>query len=255
MTDKGKILAELVEMSRLLGSPEMDCAILGEGNTSAKVDDRTFFIKASGTQLGNIAAGGFVEIAFDKALEILKYDRLTDDEITELLMAAKVNPDDPRRPSVEVGFHAALLALEGVRYIGHTHPTAVNAILCSRNWREALSGRLFPDEIVCCGIEPVLVPYVDPGPPLAKAIRKGVEEFIDRHGVLPKTVMMQNHGLIALGATPKQVESITMMAVKTARILAGTYLFGGPGFFTPEHVDRIYTRPDEKYREKNIEGT
>ncbi|MCC6444915.1 MAG: class II aldolase/adducin family protein [Armatimonadetes bacterium] len=254
MADKGVVLAQLVEMSNLLGAPEMDCTILGEGNTSAKADEKSFFIKASGTQLSDITEAGFVEIAFDRANEILNHDRLTDEEITRLMMAAKADPEDPRRPSVEVGFHAALLSFEGVRFVGHTHPAAVNAILCSKRWREALSGRLFPDEIVCCGIEPVLVPYVDPGPPLAKAIRKGVEDFIDRHGAIPKTVMMQNHGLIALGATPKQVQSITMMAIKTARILAGTYLFGGPNFFTPENVDRIYTRPDEKYREKNIEG-
>jgi rhamnose utilization protein RhaD (predicted bifunctional aldolase and dehydrogenase) len=254
MTEKIKLLDELVGMSCFLGSPQMDCAILGEGNTSTKVDDKTFFIKASGTQLGNITSEGFVEIFFDKALEILKYDRLTDNEMTKLFMAAKVDSNDPRRPSIEVGFHAALLSFAGVNFVGHTHPTAVNAILCSNKWREILGGRLFPDEIVSCGIESVLIPYLEPGPPLAKAIRKGVEDFMVSNGILPKVVMLQNHGLIALGSTRKQVESTTIMAVKAARILSGTLPLGGPNFLTPEQVERIYTRPDEKYRERKLDG-
>ena len=47
--------------------------------------------------------------------------------------------------------------LPGVRFIAHTHPTPVNAVLCSRGAEEAVSGRLFPDEIVCCGERPVWV--------------------------------------------------------------------------------------------------
>jgi hypothetical protein len=42
------------------------------------------------------------------------------------------------------------------------------------------------------------------------------------------------------------------MFVKTARILLGTAAFGGPSFLTEENVRRIYTRPDEKYREQGI---
>ena len=59
---------------------------------------------------------------------------------------------------------------------------------------------------------------------------------------------MQNHGLIALGNTAGQVENITAMAVKTARVLLGTFALGGPRFMTAEAVARIHTRPDEQYR-------
>ena len=46
----------------------------------------------------------------------------------------------------------------------------------------------------------------------------------------------------------------TAMAVKAARILLGTAAFGGPNFLSDANVQRIYTRPDEKYREKGILG-
>jgi len=48
MSDPQQLLEELVEMSRKLGEPAADCVILGEGNTSARIDEETFWVKASG---------------------------------------------------------------------------------------------------------------------------------------------------------------------------------------------------------------
>ena len=132
--------------------------------------------------------------------------------------------------------------------MGHTHPTPVNALTCSAAFEAAVGGRLFPDEIVVCGPAPVVVPYTDPGVPLARQARDLIRAYIDEYHEVPKVVLMQNHGLIGLGRTPQQVENVTAMAVKTARVLLGTYALGGPRFLTAEAVDRIHTRPDELYR-------
>jgi len=61
MMDKKQRLAALVAMSRALGDPGADCAILGEGNTSARASQETFFVKASGFQLPSIDETGFTE--------------------------------------------------------------------------------------------------------------------------------------------------------------------------------------------------
>ena len=37
--------------------------------------------------------------------------------------------------------------------------------------------------------------------------------LITEHGEVPKVVLLQNHGLIALGKSPSEVENITAMAV------------------------------------------
>jgi len=63
---------------------------------------------------------------------------------------------------------------------------------------------------------------------------------------------MQNHGLIALGHSPQEVDNITAMFVKTCRVLAGTFVFGGPRFLSEENVRRIHTRPDEAYRRQQL---
>ena len=86
--------------------------------------------------------------------------------------------------------------------------------------------------------------------PLARQVRDSIDRYVDEYHEIPKVVLMQNHGLIALGRTAQQVEDITAMAVKAARVLIGAYALGGPRFLTAENVDRIHTRPDEAYRRK-----
>jgi rhamnose utilization protein RhaD (predicted bifunctional aldolase and dehydrogenase) len=245
-------LTQLVGLTRILGDPANDYAILGEGNTSARASDATFWVKASGSEMRTIDEAGFVEVRFDRVLAMLDAPALSDMEIKQALTEAKVNAAASAHPSVETVLHAIGLQLEGVNFIGHTHPTAVNAITCSVGFEAAFAGRLFPDEIVVCGPAPVLVPYVDPGPPLAREVRARIEAFLDTYGEAPKVIHVQNHGMIALGRTAQQVANITAMAVKAARILAGTYAMGGPRFMTPQAVARIHTRPDEHYRQKVI---
>lgn len=245
-------LDELVQMSRRLADPALDYVMLGEGNTSAGVDAGTFFVKASGVSLRDIPESGFVRVRRQPILDLLDRATVTDDEVRDGMLAARVDTLSPIRPSVETLFHAYLLSLPGIRFVGHTHPTPVNSILCSKFAEEAVSGRLFPDEIVCCGPAPAWVPYVDPGQPLARELRSRVDAYIDEYNAPPRIILMQNHGLIAIGKTVGEVESATAMYVKTARILLGTYALGGPNFLSAENVNRIYTRPDEKYREKQI---
>ena len=243
-------LRQLVAMSRNLADPGQDYVILGEGNSSARADADTFWVKASGVEMRTAEAGDFVQVRFEPVLALLEEGDLTDTEIRTRMETAKVEPSVTARPSVETVLHALALQLEGVNFIGHTHPTAINAFLCSQKAEEVSSGRLFPDHIVYCGPASVYVPYTDPGLPLARKVRDLVDQYIDQKQEVPKTILMQNHGLIALGQTPREVEKITAMAVKAASVLQGTYAFGGPHFLSQQNVERIHTRPDEAYRRK-----
>ena len=251
--DKAAVLAELVRMSTSLGQPDKDYAILGEGNTSARIDDDTFYVKESGAYLATAAAEQFVEVRASAVLDMLEVEHLTDEEIKDRLTAARVSPSSGH-PSIETVFHAYLLTIPGVNFVGHTHPVAVNTLLCSNEAREIIKSRVFPDEIIFCGIRPIFLPYMDPGVELARQIREGVIEFTQAERVRPKAILMQNHGLIALGSTSGEVEAITAMWVKTARVLAGAYALGGIHYLTTENVNRIYTRPDEEYRVRQFKA-
>ena len=246
------ILNQLVTLSNRLGDPALDYVILGEGNTAARADADSFWVKASGYELRTITADGFVRVATDQAFALLERTDLSDQAVKDGLAAAKIDQSVSARPSVETLLHALCLSLEGVQFVAHTHPTAVNALTCSVAFETAFDGRLFPDEIVLCGPAPLLIPYTDPGLPLARKAKELINGYVDRYGESPRVVLMQNHGLIALGRSAAQVESITAMMVKTARVLLGTFALGGPRFLSAEHVARIHTRPDEIYRRQQL---
>lgn len=242
----------LLGLSHQLGREDRDLALLGEGNTSARESDRVFWVKASGANLGALSADGLTRCRFDRLLPLLKARALTDAAVDEALLAARVDPSD-RKPSVEAIFHAYLLTLPGVNFVGHTHPIAVNSLLCTRHARTFAKRRLFPDEIVCCGVESVLVPYTDPGLKLSQVIKRAVEAYIKRVRRAPRVILLENHGLIALGGTPEAVLAATLMAVKAARIFVGAASTGAAlRFLTPAQVVRIAGRPDEHYRQKAL---
>lgn len=248
------VLSQLVEMTRYLGHPARGYAILGEGNTSARADADTLYVKASGTTMADIDADGFVAVSISKVLPILDDPSAGDADVARVFEAATVHSSQGRRPSVETLLHALLLGMPECVFVGHTHPVYTNMILCSNKAEEAVSGRLFPDQIVSMGHKSVFVPYTDPGLALAREVKKRLDQFVKEEGCLPTAILMQNHGLIALGKTAKAVTSCTDMTEKASRILVGTYALGGPHFMPASVVERIVTRPDEAYRVKKITG-
>ncbi|MEO7100620.1 MAG: class II aldolase/adducin family protein [Luteolibacter sp.] len=245
-------LDRLLDLSHQLGREDRKLAILGEGNTSARVGDDTFIVKASGSNLATLAPAGLTECRFADLADLLAQESMSDEAIDEALFAARVDPE-ARKPSVEAVFHAYLLTLPGVNFVGHTHPITVNQLLCSKFARMFAERRTFPDEIVCCGVESVFVPYTDPGLKLAQAIRDAVVAYIERLSRPPRVILLENHGLIALGATPESVLAATLMAAKAAEIFVGAAAIGGePRFLTAAEVTRIAGRPDEHYRQKAL---
>jgi rhamnose utilization protein RhaD (predicted bifunctional aldolase and dehydrogenase) len=243
----GDRLDQLVALSRALGHPDADYAILGEGNTSLRIGEDRFLVKASGFSLATANRESFVELRLGSVLALLDAPPESDQELAVALAASRVS--DGPQPSVEAPLHAVALTAGGATVVGHTHPTAVNAILCSRRPEAILAGPLFPDQVVVCGRHPLLVPYVDPGVPLAAEIRGRLQRHIDEHGAPPKTIYLQNHGLIALGASDGEVLQITQMADKVARLLLGSFAAGGPQPLSPEAASRIESRPDEHHRQ------
>jgi len=246
-------IAALLKLSHDLGREERDLAILGEGNTSCRLDEETFLVKASGSSLGNLEESQLVACRFSVLLPLLKAEAMTDAEVEKALLAARVDPAQPK-PSVEAVFHAYFLSLPGIEVVGHTHPITVNQILCAGDGpsQRFAFERRFPDEIVCCGAKSVLVPYVDPGTILAQRIREETDRFIAAENRPPRVILLQNHGLIACGATTGSVLAATLMAEKTARIFAGAAMMGGPTALTPQNVARIDSRPDEHYRQRML---
>lgn len=240
-----------MELSRDLGREDRALAILGEGNTSVGLPDGRYAVKASGAVLGRLTLADLTVCERAPVLALMDQRQVTDVQITEALMASRVD-SQAKKPSIESVFHAWLLSLEGVHYVGHTHPLLVNQILCSPRARDFSERRMFPDEVVICGATSVFVPYADPGVSLAREIRERTKAFIEKQGHPPRVILLQNHGLIVLGATPEAVLAGTLMTVKAAGIFMGAAALGGPVFLTPSHVERLANRTDEAYRQRQL---
>jgi rhamnose utilization protein RhaD (predicted bifunctional aldolase and dehydrogenase) len=245
------IIDEIISLSRELGREDRKLAILGEGNTSCRIDDKGFLVKASGSSLATMSAGDVTECRFEPLLDLLDEPEASDERILKVLQASQVDAK-AKRPSTEAVFHAYLLSLPGISWVGHTHPTAVNGLLCSPRAADFANRRSCPDEIVCCGPTSLLLPYVDPGLALAKVIRSGIEDYWKKTGILPRLILLANHGLIAPASGPGGVLAATRMAVKMAEVFSLAAAVGGPVFLESADVERIENRSDEAYRRKQL---
>jgi rhamnose utilization protein RhaD (predicted bifunctional aldolase and dehydrogenase) len=240
-------IAQLIHLAHELGREERQLAILGEGNVSVKLSDSQFAVKASGSALATLTDRDVTLCRTEQVLSILQQPDVGDAEIEHGLLAARTDAR-AKKPSLEAMFHAWLLSLPGVDFVAHCHPLAANQVLCSARAADWAGHRMFPDEIVYCGPASVFVPYTDPGLPLAREIAKRTREFQENHGEVPRLILLQNHGIIAIGATVQTVMACTMMANKAAAIFTGAAAMAGPIFLSPREVERIATRRDEVHR-------
>ena len=120
-------IQDLLILSHEIGREDRGLAILGEGNTSVRLSDETFAVKASGTCLGTLKEEDTVECRFSALLPLLEKESLTDQDIDNALLASRVDPK-AKKPSVEAIFHAWLLTLPGIKLVGHAHATAVSTV-------------------------------------------------------------------------------------------------------------------------------
>ena len=246
-----EILQRLIHLSHELGSEDRQLAILGEGNVSADLEDGTFYVKASGSQLATIDSGGFTRVKMSPVFQALDHPDKTDEEVRKVLETCRVDKK-AKLPSVETFLHAICLKEGGAKWIGHTHPVSVLKILCSKLGAAPFRRHIFPDGIVVCGRHLAVVPYLDPGIRLAVALRHSLRSFIKEHGAAPKVILMVNHGPVVLGQTDRDVLNTMLMLDKWASVLAGNYALGGPQFLKETISDRIENRPDEHYRRRAI---
>jgi rhamnose utilization protein RhaD (predicted bifunctional aldolase and dehydrogenase) len=239
-------LTEIINLSRAIGDPQLDFVILAEGNTSVRTSAGQMLVKASGSNMTTAGEQDFVEVDLTAFMDLVNAGPASDDDVASMLAAATI--EGLKRPSVESLLHAVCLQMPGVNAIAHTHPTPVNAVLCSDRASCLTEGSMFPDQIVVMGQNPLLVPYVDPGLPLAQEIHTRLVAHVREFGTHPKVIYLQNHGMFALGATAEEALQITVMAVKCARVLLGALSIGRPTFLSHQNADRIHTRPDENLR-------
>lgn len=191
MTD----LSAIVELSREFGT--VDYVKGGGGNTSMK-NERTLWIKPSGTNLGELTADTFVALNRARINELYDIETPAEsagrEELVKNLMADAVE-NDTGRASVEAPLHNVFEST----FVVHTHPPVVNGMTCAEGADKACA-ELFPDAL--------WVEYVDPGYTLCMEVRKRIKGYVAEHGREPGIVLMKNHGIFVAAQTADDVRAL-----------------------------------------------
>ncbi len=191
-------LKQLVEISRFYGD-DPDYVIAGGGNTSFK-DRETLWIKASGIPLAGISEDGFVSLS-RRGLAQIEQGHFSEDpatreeEVKEQMKKAIIAPEN-LRPSVETSLHNLI----DHAFVIHTHPTLVNALMCSNDAEKEVEAR-FAEEAL-------FVEYTDPGYTLFKKLQGRIKKYREVHGKSPQIIFLQNHGVFVGAGTVEEIKAL-----------------------------------------------
>jgi rhamnose utilization protein RhaD (predicted bifunctional aldolase and dehydrogenase)/NAD(P)-dependent dehydrogenase (short-subunit alcohol dehydrogenase family) len=194
-----KEIQELIEISQFYGK-NSDYVIAGGGNTSFK-NERQLWVKASGTTLGAITEAGFAVLDRAKLSDIAgkTYSDQSDQREQEVktdLFRAGVEPEKMLRPSVETSMHDIIR----YRFVVHTHPTIVNALLCAQQAEHKVKA-LFGDSVL-------YIPYTDPGYVLFKKVERALTDYRNAHHREPHIILLQNHGIFVSADTISEIKQL-----------------------------------------------
>ena len=218
-------LERLVARSNQIGD-DPSLVVYGGGNTSAKgvlVDhlgreQRVMWVKGSGADMRGSTASDYPALRLDDLLPLLDRDEMSDEEMTDLVARALLDPG-ARRPSIETLLHAFL----PYTHIDHVHADAICALT-----NHADGPRIVAEAL---GDGFAYVDWMRPGFTLSKV----VAELGDREGVV-----LAHHGLITWGESSEECYRRTEAAVDTAR----AYLEALP--LRGEAPARVADMPDDE---------
>jgi rhamnulose-1-phosphate aldolase/alcohol dehydrogenase len=225
----------LVYASRLVGQ-DTSLVVWGGGNTSLKLTEIDFTgepvevmrVKGSGSDLKTIQPKDFPGVRLKYVLPLEQREDMSDEEMVAYLTHCLMEPSSPR-PSIETLLHAFI----PYRCIIHTHADAILALCNTEHgteWVRHVYGR-----------QAALIPYRRPGFLLSKQVAAAVKADPE-----VRLVILDKHGLITWGETPKEAYLRTVEAVNAAEEFARAQrrvqvAFGGPArpALPPEERRRV----------------
>ncbi len=195
----------LVYATHLIGQ-DPDLVLWGGGNSSAKLEGSDhlgrkvpiLWIKGSGSDMKTMTASQFTALRLEDLLALRDREEMADEDMVAYLRCCTMNPSSPK-PSIETLLHAFLPA----PHVYHTHADAVCAITDTGN-SQSLVQELY-------GTDVALIPYIRPGFRLAKLVERAYYQ-----GSRLRAIILDKHGLVTWGDSPKEAYSSTINIVSKA---------------------------------------
>ncbi|MFZ4456893.1 MAG: class II aldolase/adducin family protein [Bacteroidales bacterium] len=191
-------IKQLVEVSQQYGKNKA-FVIAGGGNTSYK-DNDYIWVKASGVALETIDENGFVTLSREKLKVVSSktYSSNSTEREVEVKadLANAIVSTNGNRPSVETSMHEII----DYAFVVHTHPTKVNAVMCSKNSAKNCL-ELFGSDVL-------FIPYTDPGYVLFKKVESEIQAYFDLFGKAPQVIFLENHGVFVAANSVAEIDAI-----------------------------------------------
>lgn len=215
--DAGEAVALRVYTSRLLGR-DATLVLHGGGNTSVKTtrkdllgrDVEVLCVKGSGWDLVDIEPPGLPAVRLDALREMQQLEALSDEDMVNAVRGALLDSRSPN-PSVEALLHAFLPH----RFVDHTHANAILALTDQPDPERHVRGAL--------GDSVLVLPWIMPGFPLAKAVAEAYAASPDCTGIV-----LAKHGLFTFGDSARESYERTVELVEKAERYLQQQLGGPP---------------------------
>jgi rhamnose utilization protein RhaD (predicted bifunctional aldolase and dehydrogenase) len=121
------------------------------------------------------------------------------------MMAARMQGEEQKRPSVETLLHDIL----PYTFVVHTHPALVNGMTCSQDGEKAAL-ELFGGDFIW-------IPATNPGYILSKQVKTAMEAYKKQHGRSAAIIFLQNHGVFVGADTTEGIKAIYSRIMETVR--------------------------------------
>jgi len=229
------LIDELLALARALGSHPTRPAIWDEGSLAVQVSRERLIVTRRGAGLTDLEREDLVPLEPAKMCEFASAVMVPS---AEEIASAQLDPEAPP-PCLDAMLFAYLLSLEGMRFAAHVHPIVVDQITSSPRARQFADRRTLFNEALSLGSASLLVPYAEPGLPLAREAQRKMALWRDRFKTVPHVILIQNNGVILLGNNLREIIRALEMLMKYAEVFVGASLLGGPVFLTPQQITQV----------------
>jgi ribulose-5-phosphate 4-epimerase/fuculose-1-phosphate aldolase len=230
------LLNDTLTLGQSLGNHPARLILAEEGSLAARITDTRIVVSRKGAHLAALTAADLVHFDLQKLNEVIAMEPVLPEDIA----GAQLHAEFGAEPHEDITLFACLLGLDpALRVAVHIHPAIVDQIIASPRARQFADRRTVHNEVLALGSASLLVNFADPGVPLTREIQKKMILWRDRNKSVPRVILVQNHGVILLGASGLALLRSIEALLKYAELFAGASLLGGPVFLTPQAITQI----------------
>ena len=236
------------EAQRIFGDDLLWIPMINPGYVLARriYDDRRTYLEEHGKEPRFVLLQNHGLVVHGETPEDIRRDHRAVADAIARVTGGNPPESTPREPSAALRRAAERIGESEPYRSLHVQPHAdavLDPFIGHRATLLPVSGALTPDHIVYAGHAPAWTEEPE------DALRV-LTQYEKRQGTPPKTLVVQNEGILGLGTSAAAADNACRLFVDAGRIAHLAEVFGGVQFMPPDQVEFIRTWEVEKYRQE-----